>query len=545
MIVLGIHDGHDAGAVLLKDGTAIAAVNEERLSRKKLTCGFPEQAIRSVFEISGVSKQDVDSVSVASVMTPPFLLRLSNKGYRRSRSGMSAFSYRLWWYELYQAAGRRFMPIRTIESFLTRHLYTYRLRRLGFRCRLTLTEHHRCHALAAASGGKALVVCLDHVGDGISTTVWIADKNAIRCIFEQGIGSSTGRFFAELTEMAGLVPGKDEGKLCALAAYGGSDGYAAMVNEMLSCRQGGFLVRSRRSEVNDRPALARAAQRHLEREVLKFVRYWMGKTGAGRLALSGGVFANVKLNGRIAEIVPELYVFPHMGDGGLAYGAGCSPEPGKMLRNLFLGPEYSDEEIWSALRSAGLMGKKERDIEEKIAVMLSRGRAVCRFAGRMEYGPRALGNRSVLCQATDPDARKWLNAKLRRPEYMPFSPATLKEYADKCYIGINSARQPAEQMAVAFDCTRWMRQKSPGAVHVDGTARPQIVTWERCPGLHRILSSYLRMTGLPSVINTSFNVHEEPIVCSPRDAVGAFMQSGLDALAIGKYIVTRDGRPAL
>ena len=162
---------------------------------------------------------------------------------------------------------------------------------------------------------------------------------------------------------------------------------------------------------------------------------------------------------------------------------------------------------------------------------------VARFNGRMEYGPRALGARSILYQTTDPSVNDWLNDRLKRTEFMPFAPATLAEHAQRCYENLSGAEDPARFMTITFNCTREMRAMSPGVVHVDDTARPQLLDPQTAPDLYRIVSAYHRLTGIPSIVNTSFNMHEEPIVCTPEDAIRAFKLGGLDYLAIGDYLI--------
>jgi carbamoyltransferase len=172
------------------------------------------------------------------------------------------------------------------------------------------------------------------------------------------------------------------------------------------------------------------------------------------------------------------------------------------------------------------------------------GEVIGRFGGRMEYDPRALGNRSILYHAKEPDVNQWLNQRLGRTEFMPFAPVTLWEARERCYVNVAGAEHRAEFMTMTFDCTEWMRKACPAAVHVDGTARPQLVKREINPEYYDILKAYERLSGIPCLINTSFNIHEEPIVCSPADAVRAFLQGHLDGLAIGPYFVPHPERAA-
>lgn len=201
-----------------------------------------------------------------------------------------------------------------------------------------------------------------------------------------------------------------------------------------------------------------------------------------------------------------------------------------------LNPAHEDA-IVAALQQAQLAFTRYQPIEPQIAALIAAGKVVARFDGRMEYGPRALGNRSILYHAKEPEVNQWLNQRLGRTEFMPFAPATMMEHRDECYLGTGGCEHAAQFMTLTFDCTQRMKDTSPAAVHVDGTARPQLVTKTSNPSFHRILEEYHALTGIPSLINTSFNMHEEPIVCSPEDAIRAFLQGNLDYLAIGAYLV--------
>jgi len=266
------------------------------------------------------------------------------------------------------------------------------------------------------------------------------------------------------------------------------------------------------------------------------------------VALSGGVFGNVKLNQRIAELkgVDEVYVYPAMGDEGLGLGAALYAA-GKRnglrpfaIDDVYLGPEYSDSEIAAALQQERVSYTRHEDTElaDRVAALLADGKVVAMYRGRMEFGPRALGHRTILFQTTDPGVNDWLNKRLQRTEFMPFAPVTMSEYADRCYVGMSSRRYTSRFMTVTCDCTDWMKETSPAVVHLDGTARPQLISREIEPFYYQILERYYQRTGIPSLVNTSFNMHEEPIVCSPEDAARAFKQGHLDFLVIGPYLCT-------
>jgi carbamoyltransferase len=220
------------------------------------------------------------------------------------------------------------------------------------------------------------------------------------------------------------------------------------------------------------------------------------------------------------------------------------------MDQVYFGPEFSDEDIERDLELNGLEYTCHQDIECQIARLLSEGYVVARFNGRMEYGPRALGNRSILYQPTDHSVNDWLNQGLSRTEFMPFAPSTLQQYAEQCFRDVKGAEDAARFMTITFNCTDWMKEHCQGVVHIDNTARPQLVIQDENPSYYKIIDEYRKLTGLPTVVNTSFNIHEEPIVCTPSDAIRAFNMGNLDYLAIGSFLVknpvpiTRDLLPS-
>ena len=212
------------------------------------------------------------------------------------------------------------------------------------------------------------------------------------------------------------------------------------------------------------------------------------------------------------------------------------------MPHVYLGPDYSDAEIRQELEKEDVEATRYDDVEAEIARLLSNNAIVARFNGRMEYGPRALGNRTILYQPTDPTLTVWLNESLQRTEFMPFAPVVMAEHAERCFVGLKGAEDTARFMTITFDCTEWMAENCPAVVHIDNTARPQLVSLDDNPSMYRILENYHRITGLPVLINTSFNMHEEPIVCSPYDAIRAFKLGHLDYLAIGNWIAANPVR---
>ena len=431
------------------------------------------------------------------------------------------------------------------------------LEELGLGKKLKRIEHHDSHAANAyfnSGFDEALIVTLDGYGSGLAGSVSIGRGGRIERTHSLQYPHSLGTFYESVTSSLGFKPSRHEGKIVGLAAYGDP----AVLRDVLLSRfhqePGNFRI----LEINNvyfsrllasqfpKIDVAAAYQHVLERVACEYVGHYVKKTGIKNVTLSGGVAANVKLNQRIKEIpgVEAIFIHTNMGDGGCGTGAALlefvSKNPGalaKPLADVFLGPSFTSEEIAEALRSHQLTFNECTPVEPEIARLISEGKVVARFNGRMEYGPRALGNRSVIYHAKEPAVNQWLNQRLGRTEFMPFAPATMVEHAASCYKNLAGGEHAAQFMTLTFDCTDRMKRDSPAAVHVDGTARPQLVSTTSNPSFHAILTEYHKLTGIPSLINTSFNMHEEPIVCSPEDAIRAFLQGNLDYLAIGDFVV--------
>ena len=571
MIVLGLIDSKPSTAAVVADGKILSAIAEERLCRMKLASGMPRQAITAVLAAAGVASSDVDRVAVAqrvSVFEPE---PIPWTGWFDDLDRQKTSRFDLLSARLAPVAGRFSFAwqahhrLKALVSRERRRSLPALLRdQYGLRVPIDFHDHHFCHATSAyyTSGfDRALVVTLDGGGDGRSGSVWIGEGGHLREIGSVDSFNSLGNFYSYVTELCGFRAEKHEGKITGLAAFGRPD-YLDSFRQLIRYREPGNIqylvpmyhvsalkeIRKRLPADPDHAALAASVQAILEEIGISFVQYWLRKTGLRNLAVAGGVFANVKFNQRLHELdeVDRIFIHPGMDDGGLSVGsalaslAARAPDPLTLcteLPDVYLGPLHTGREIEEAIREAGLTATREPRIHESIADLLARGAVVARFHGRMEYGPRALGHRSILYQTTDPSVNDWLNKRLQRTEFMPFAPATLARCANECFQGVAGAESAARFMTITFACTNEMRRASPGVVHVDGTARPQLVDPETAPDLHRIVSAYHSRTGIPSVVNTSFNMHEEPIVCTPSDAIRAFQRGGLDYLAIGDWLV--------
>jgi len=401
-----------------------------------------------------------------------------------------------------------------------------------------------------------LVLTVDAMGDGVTATASMGHDGALDRLWRQSGLASINTFYSRVTERLGFTAIRHEGKVTGLAAY--VEPPQELVDHMahrVHFRAPGFSSVS--ATKIDRPddafwivldnysreEVASAAQQVLESAVVPFVSHWINKTGCGHVAVAGGIFANVKLNQRIAalEELESLWVVPHMGDGGLAVGAalgsvGTAPQ---QIDHVYWGTNPTDKEIRQALSVAGLPKRKSKDIPDRVAGMLADGKVVARCGGAMEWGPRALGNRSILAAPFDASINDWLNERLQRSEFMPFAPVVRAEDADRWFKGVANAPEAARFMTVCFDVTDAFAEACPAAVHVDGTARPQIVRVEEQPELHATLTAFGERTGTPALINTSFNMHEEPMVRTAAEAIRAWQSAELDGLWLGDHLLQR------
>jgi carbamoyltransferase len=558
MYILGICDSQDAGAALLSSQSPeIVAVNEERLSRIKLQGGFPGLSIKEVLGLKKIKPEDISLVAVASDMTPAFILRLFSKSHARIRSGNKQFSFLLAGYIAYQVLAEKSVLLKKIEAFLSRWVLSQKLSKLGIKAKIITVDHHLAHAYCAYSicgFDNALIITIDGLGDGVSFSVNIGKNGIIKPLFRQSALNDITLYYSRLTEFLGFKPIQDEGKVMGLAAY--ADKYPAMeqAKRLLRVNKGRF--KAKNPFIKDRKIfsqlktftkqeVAACFQKQAEDCLQQIVAYWVNKTGISRIVLSGGFFANIKVNQKICDLaqVEGLFVSPHMGDGGLGLGAAFFAKKQKPFKvnNVFWGPSYSNEEIEEILEALKMEYIKSNQIPRQIAELLSQGKIVARFNRAMEFGPRALGNRSILAQATDSDIQNSLNIKLRRDGFMPFGPSILGEYKSECCLNTQKAEYSGQFMNISFKATDYFKKACPAAVHKDGTTRPQFVGSKTNNDLHQILTEYKQITTIPALLNTSFNIHEEPIVASPQQAIKSFQKSGLDYLAIGDFLVKRRG----
>jgi carbamoyltransferase len=562
MLILGIVNEDVSGACLAKNDTIIAAASEERFSRIKNDSSWPSQSIEYVLKQQNIKLSDIDYLAYgwgADFNSKRHLLMFFDRVVEECLSNPDQIE-----------TFRKRVEIEISRDEKVRGYFLDFAKNNHLLSKTIFFDHHECHAISAfvcSPFNKALVLTADGRGDYQSFSVSIFDNDKYEVIHRSSSIDSLGFFYARITALLGFKVNRHEGKITGLAAYGDPSKYLPLMEKMISYKDGRIISHTGpyyRPWLHDpvfsdelreiiaqakREDVAAAAQRHLENIVTSMAEHYLRKTGLNHVCMAGGVFANVSLNKKIADIpqVDNVFIQPHMSDGGLALGAAVGVAyqiTGKksLIETMFLGPEFSDNEIKAYLNDDEFTVKKLQNEDSKIDSAIDAindNKVVGWFQGRMEHGPRALCHRSILYHCKDKSVNDWLNERLQRTEFMPFAPVTAIELADKCYKNWKSDHIASYYMTITYDCYDTMIKNCPAAVHVDGTARPQVVSEKTEPTVHKLLLRWYKETGGLSLINTSFNKHEEPIVCSPYDAVQALKENMVDVLIIGSFEVRR------
>jgi len=588
VIVLGINETHCATAAVLRDGRIVACASEERFSRLKNDAGYPRRAIDALLAEAGIAHSEIDLVALAGARAASreWLNRvLHDEAYAREYYGLA-------WPSPRRTIGKRFRKLGARVGLMDASRGKFAIsqgERLGLVTdhlrlpaeRIVCLDHHTCHAAAAyygsgfareAAGRGTLVLTNDNSGDGLCATASTgAGGRLTRHEAAPSAPGSLGAFYSFVTLALGMKFGEHEYKVMGLAPYA-PDPWAGRAEEALRAvfdLESGRPARFRWRKPGERyPLLLRAtlglrfdwvaggAQRLLEDALLRWVRLMRERYGGARLALGGGVFMNVKANMLIGqeEWVEDLFTFPSCGDesnaGGAAYlgylqecarrGQPATPVP---FGPAYLGPTVTDEEVEAVVRDRELRGRfkvafHER-IEERIAELLVSDGVVARCAGRMEFGARALGNRSILANPSDRRVVGIINSMIKNRDFwMPFAPTVLAERAGDYLVNPKGLASP--YMMLAMPTRPEAREALAAAIHPqDATARPQILEEADNPEYHAVIREFERRTGIGAVLNTSFNLHGEPIVAGAADAVDTFERSGLPHLAAGHFLISK------
>jgi carbamoyltransferase len=595
MYILGISAFyHDSAACLLKDGEIIAAAQEERFTRKKHDAGFPTHAIRYCLKEAGIVANDIDNVVFYE---KPFVKfeRLLETYLAFAPKGFTSFA--------------KAMPVWIKDKLFQKSALIKELKStlddsVDWRERLLFSEHHLSHAASAyypSPFASAAVLTLDGVGEWTTTSLAIGKGSDLQVVKEIHFPHSLGLLYSAFTYYTGFKVNSGEYKVMGLAPYG-EPRYADLIREKLItvADDGSFQLdmsyfdyatgltmtnkkfdalfggppRTSETELTQREMdLAASVQKVTEDIVLELARGIAKETGERNLCLAGGVALNCVANGILLreKIFDNIWIQPSAGDAGGALGAALSTwhlhhnkervasTERDAMKGAYLGPEFTDTEIETQLTACGANFKKlsEAEMIEEVASVLADEKAVGWMQGRMEFGPRALGGRSIIADPRSPVMQKQLNLKVKyRESFRPFAPSVLREdvgewfehETDSPYMllvaNVQSDKRRAmteeEEALFGIDKLNVPRSSVPAITHVDYSARIQTVHAETNPKYHAVISKFREKTGCPLVVNTSFNVRGEPIICTPTDAFKCFMGTEMDVLAVGNYVLYKE-----
>jgi carbamoyltransferase len=558
MITLGLNYNrkHDSSACIVRDGELLFAVAEERLSRIKHDNSFPRLAIQASLDFARMRPDQLDEICFGwTTAGPGFrhdLKCLANGGLPLTYLNVlttSVYFLSMW----HQQSG-----VKIFRQWFG-----------DVKARVRFVEHHLAHAISAyAYSGfeDAAVVVMDGRGAWEATSIWRGINGRLEHVLTIPFPDSLGLFYSQFTNYLGFQPNSDEWKVMGLAPYGQPEielgafidtktvPYRVHAKRIFGNGRGQFSEmsaalgpqREPESEIDDRHKnIAFAVQDACEIAMMNVVRLAVEKTHCRNVCLAGGVALNSKANGKIAAsgLVDKIFVQPAASDDGVALGAALAPYldrggrlPNKAMRHAYLGPEFDDAAIETALRTYKLRYTPLNNPAETAAELLAHGKILGWFQGRMEFGPRALGSRSILADARDPEMNAKVNNAVKfREWWRPFAPSLKKEAAGE-YLE-SAADSPF--MILTAQVRPEKRSVIPSVTHVDGSARPQTVEKEINPLYWHLLDEFEKRTGVPVVMNTSFNLRGEAIVHTPTDALRTFFSSGMDALVIGNFLVEK------
>lgn len=567
MDLLGITFGLDSAAALVRNGKPIAAVTDERFTRRKHSDDFPVQSIQYCLEAGDTSIEDIDGVAL--FWNPGIHLESFNRRrashYRHHTEYLSILpTY------LLQMTGSAW------EDSRVEHVeQTLKLSDRDKPLRIFYVTHHLAHAASAfypSPFEEAAILTLDGYGEQTCALTGVGRGHVIEPIGEIRFPHSLGSFYAAITQYLGFRANSEEGTVMALAAFG-EPTYCDAFEKIVQFRKGGdieidlsyftyMMERPRRyspkfvktfgperepgDPIEQRHSdIAATAQRVLEKAFAHLARHLYEKTHIKNLCMAGGVVLNSVANGKLMKETPfeQLFAQPASGDNGAGLGAALyvhhmimgKKRRYRMIHDL-LGPGYSDEAIGGALVAANASFSRPASIEAAVAELLAKGDIVGWFQDRMEFGPRALGARSILTHPGLVDMKQKLNDKVKHREaFRPFAPSVLAEDCAEFF----DPPEPAPFMLRVAKIRRSKLKVVPAVAHVDGSARLHTVDVKANPRFYRMIKQFKRLTGLPLVLNTSFNIKGEPIVCTPEDALRCFFSTGLDHLAIGSFLVSK------
>lgn len=578
----GYSDYHDNSAALVKNSRLIFAASEERFTKEKHDPSFPTEAIKAALDFGGIQAKDLDFV-VCGWPERSFFKVFLRKNFLLDILGSTL--------SLFKSVGPSPL-LRLLDKIVLRERKAksaVSLSQLGIPQEKALyMDHHRAHAASAyrTSGFRqCLTVTIDGfgstpAGDLESGSVWVCKDGIMEKVESIPLEVSLGLFYEAITVAIGFKPIDGEGKTMGLAAYGNPTKVYNEVKKFAPQFKGGKWIKGacwvdtlfsidlaykelflktrfgeeirKLSEKASREDVAAAAQRILEEEAVKFFKYLWERYKQNYYATAGGVFLNVKMNKKLRELpfVKGFFIHPHAGDGGLALGAALELYAQKFdvgatltkLKSTALGVEYSNPGIKETLDKFKnrITYKKLEDITSYVGKALTEGKVIGWFQGRFEWGPRALGQRSVLADPRDKEIKERINNRMKRREwFMPFAPSVMVEHVEKWLVD----GEESPFMTMAYDVIKGKEKEIVAAIHIDNTARPNTVDRKINPKYWKVISTFYKKTGIPIILNTSFNKHGLPIVASPEDAINHLLWGCVDELAIGDFLVKRIQKP--
>ena len=565
----------DASAALLRDGEIVAAAEEERFSRQKFqgmmqAGGLPRKSIDYCLKKAGITIDDVDHICYFFRPWNEFFNQIWFDAKRSITSPLAGAFY------MFQKA-----------EILKAHLKSLKLlqmQRTKGPAQVHYVEHHMTHAATChfLSGEEhTAIMCIDAIGEIASTSWYDARGTNMELLKRIDYPNSLGMLYAQVTRFCGFKPWSDEYKLMGLASFGEPEYIEKFRKIIILDEDGGYHIddsylspalrgpdllgekfyktfgpaRAKYQDVDKHYTnVAASMQRRLEEVALAMAESLHRRTKADTLCVSGGVALNCSMNGKLYLHSPFKKVLTHnnSGDSGSSLGAALyvwhsvlgNPIRKQIPNHGYLGPSYDNDVILKAIKAAKCETYEECDEEtlvRKTAQYIKDGEIIGWFQGGMEWGPRALGSRSIVADATNPHMKDILNKWVKhREEFRPFAPAVLEEDA-KDYFEMNG---PSPYMTIVYRVKPEQREKIPAVTHVDGSARVQTVGPNDHPRYYKLIKRFKELSGVPVIINTSFNVMGEPIVCAPEDAIRCFYGTGIDRLVIGNYILTKNPRGA-
>lgn len=555
-ITLGICNDETASACLFKNGELVAAVSEERFSRKKLDNSFP---LKSIEYVLSFLDSESSQVEVAYAWTKGFDPKLLETYLKR--------------FSLCETLEEKQILQEKIDSEIDRDTSNKNEFNSWLDGKYSLSHyyHHEAHAASAcllSPYDEGICLTADGRGDFESLVVWKFNRNNLSQplvkIFSATSADSLGYFYGRITGLLGFAPMRHEGKITGLAAFG--DPYKALplMEKMISFKDGDltsnlgkfykpFFKPYSEELVNEiskfsREDIAAAAQHHLEKILCDILIHIadINNISNSNLMLAGGIFGNVKVTQKLKELsfIDKVFVQPHMGDGGLCVGAAALSQhqkgvPIQPLNNVYLGPHVDVNSFESNISKLSQF-KIENclDCYDKICKDLTANNVIGIIRGRMEYGPRALCHRSIIYKTSDNSINDSINKRLNRTEFMPFAPVIRKEVSDISFKNYDDSDITLQYMTSTINCSEEFSQKCPAVTHIDQTARPQIVSKDNNLFMWELLEKWEKVSGELSLVNTSFNAHEEPIICTYQEALNALKNNRVDVVYIENYRVT-------